>query len=341
MRCALIIAPNWIGDALMAQPLFAVIKQLHPKIVLDAVASTWVAPVLARMPEIRKIYLTSLAHGKLQLWKRWQLACDLRKAAYSMAYVLPNSLKSGLILKFSGIPLRIGYTGESRYILLNVRHPNPLKSKRTSMVLYYAALAYAPGAKIPRDLPLPRLTTDWSESIRVSHRFNLNTDISLIVFCPGAEYGPAKRWPTQHFAALARMINHSFPYIQVIALGSLRDRTVAQAIAEDVPSIRNLCGKTSLDEACALITRASVVVTNDSGLMHVAAALQRPIVALYGSTDPRYTPPLSKLAKVQWLHLKCSPCFARECPLHHFNCLRELSVEQVFNDLYSILIANR
>ncbi|MCG1055621.1 lipopolysaccharide heptosyltransferase II [Mycetohabitans sp. B5] len=341
MRRALIIAPNWIGDALMAQPLFALIKRLHPRIVLDAVAPAWVAPVLARMPEIREIHSTDLEHGKLQLWQRWQLASDLREAGYDAAYVLPNSLKSALIPWLAGIPLRIGYTGESRYMLLNVRHPNPPKGERAPMVPHYAALAYAPGAKLPADLPPPRLEIDLNEPVRVSHRFNLDTRVPLIAFCPGAEYGPAKRWPPEHFAALARMIGQSFPYTQIVALGSPKDSAVAQAIAERAPNVRNLCGQTSLGEACALITRASAVVTNDSGLMHVAAALRRPLVALYGSTDPRHTPPLSELAKVQWLHLECSPCFARECPLGHLNCLRELSAEQVFGDLRGMLIANR
>ncbi|WP_225721262.1 lipopolysaccharide heptosyltransferase II [Candidatus Vallotiella sp. (ex Adelges kitamiensis)] len=340
MRCALIIAPNWIGDALMAQPLFALIKRLYPGIILDAVAPAWVAPILARMPEIRQIYSANFTHSKLQLYQRWKLAGNLRKSVYNVAYVLPNSLKSGLIPWFSGIPLRIGYTGEGRYMLLNIRHPNPLRGKRASMVLYYAALAYAPGAKVPSNLPPPQLAIDLNESIRVLHRFNLDTRAPLIVFCPGAEYGPAKRWPPNYFAALANMIRQSFPYMQVIALGSFKDRIAAQAIVENAPNIYNLCGQTSLDEACALIAIASVVVTNDSGLMHVAAALCRPLVALYGSTDPRYTPPLSSLAKVQWLHLACSPCFARECPLYHLNCLHELSVDQVFNDLRAILVDN-
>ncbi|UDG82475.1 lipopolysaccharide heptosyltransferase II [Candidatus Vallotia cooleyia] len=340
MRRALIITPNWIGDVLMAQPFFMLLKQLHHKVVLDAVAPAWVAPVLARMPEIRTIYSTNLKHGKLQLWQRCQLGRTLRGAGYEAAYVLPNSLKSALILWFSGIPLRIGYTGEKRYMLLNVLHQNPPRDERTLMVPHYAALAFAPGAKLPANLPEPHLDIDLNELVRVSNRFNLDTRVPLIAFCPGAEYGPAKRWPPEHFAALARMISQSFPYIQIIVLGSPQDQVVAQIIVKHAPNVRNLCGQTSLGEACALVMSASAVVSNDSGLMHVAAALRRPVVALYGSTDPRHTPPLSGLAKVQWLHLKCSPCFARECPLGHMNCLRELSAKQVFGDLHHILIAN-
>ena len=344
MRRALVIAPNWIGDALMAQPLFSLLKQLHPRIVIDALAPTWVAPVLERMPEIHDVHATDLAHGKLQLMRRWQLASDLRDVGYDAAYVLPNSLKSALIPWLAGIRLRIGYTGESRYGLLNVRHANPQKDTRGPMAAHYAALAYAPGANVPdlaQRLPLPRLEADPNEAARVSTRFHLDTRVPLLVFCPGAEYGSAKRWPPEHFAALARIVSQSFPYAQIIALGSGKDAPLAQAIAEQAPQVRNLCGQTSLGEACALISRASAVVSNDSGLMHVAAALRRPLVAIFGSSDPRHTPPLSDTAKVQWLHLECSPCFARECPLGHLKCLRELSPEQVFGDLRGMLLGER
>jgi heptosyltransferase-2 len=344
MRRALVIAPNWIGDALMAQPLFALLKQLHPRIVIDALAPAWVAPVLDRMPEIHEVHATDLAHGKLQLVRRWQLAADLRDIGYDAAYVLPNSLKSALIPWLAGIRLRIGYTGEHRYGLLNVRHANPRKDARGPMAAHYAALAYAPGAPLEdlaARLPTPRLETDLNESARVSTRFNLDTRVPLVAFCPGAEYGAAKRWPPEHFASLARMIGQSFPYAQIVALGSGKDAPIAQAIADVTPQVRNLCGQTSLGEACALISRASAVVSNDSGLMHVAAALRRPLVAVFGSSDPRHTPPLSDVAKVQWLHLECSPCFARECPLGHLRCLRELTAEQVFGDLRGMLLGER
>jgi heptosyltransferase-2 len=347
MRRALVIAPNWIGDALMAQPLFSLLRKLHPRIIIDAVAPAWVAPVLERMPEIHDVYATDLAHGKLQMLRRWQLASDLRDVGYDAAYVLPNSFKSALIPFMAGINLRIGYKGESRYGLLNVRHANPPKDQRPPMVNQYAALAYAPGAKLPWlqenatvPMPVPRLDLDLNEAARVSTRFNLDTRAPLVVFCPGAEFGPAKRWPPEHFASLAQFIAQSFPYARIVALGSPKDAPLAQAIADRAPNVRNLCGQTSLGEACALISRASAVVTNDSGLMHVAAALRRPLVAVFGSTDPRHTPPLSDLAKVQWLHLECSPCFARECPLGHLNCLRELGADQVFGDLRGMLMTH-
>jgi heptosyltransferase II len=341
LRRALVIAPNWIGDALMAQPLFTLLKRLNPRLTIDALAPAWVAPVLERMPEISAVHSSTLAHGKLQLLNRWQLAGDLREERYDAAYVLPNSLKSALIPWMAGIRLRIGYTGEFRHGLLNVHHANPRKDARPPMVRHYAALAYAPGATLPEDLPLPRIESDLNEAVRVSNRFTLDNRVPLVVFCPGAEFGPAKRWPAEQFGMLAQLVRHAFPYAQIVALGSPKDSPIAAAIAEHAPFVRNLCGQTSLSDACALIGRASAVVSNDSGLMHVAAALRRPLVALYGSSDPRHTPPLSESAKVQWLHLECSPCFQRECPLGHFRCMRELSPEQVFEQLREMLLARR
>jgi len=341
MRRALVIAPNWIGDALMAQPLLARLVRQYPRLAIDAVAPASVAPVLERMPEIRDVYVTSFNHGELHLWPRWQLASDLHDVHYDAAYVLPNSLKSALIPWLAHIPLRIGYQGEHRFGLLNVMHANPPKNKRPSMVARYAALAYTPGAKLPEDLGAPRLEIDPGESLRACARFRLDARVPLLAFCPGAEYGPAKRWPPEHFAALARMVEQMFPYTQIVVLGTEKDVPLAQVITQRALNAHDLCGKTSLGEACALIAHASAIVTNDSGLMHVGAALGRPLVALYGSTDPRHTPPLTPHAKVQWLHLDCSPCFRRECPLGHLDCLRKLSVEQVFDDLHAMLLAQR
>lgn len=340
MRRALVIAPNWIGDALMAQPLFTVLKRLHPRLTLDVIAPASVAPVLERMSEVDHVHATDLAHGRLQFLQRWQLGNELNDLGYDAAYVLPNSFKSALIPWLARIPLRIGYRGEQRYGLLNVIHAPPSKKKeRPPMVAHYAALAYAPGATLPETLPPPRLDVDLNEATRVSHRFTLDTRVPLVVFCPGAEYGPAKRWPPEHFATLAGLIRQSFPYAQFIALGAQKDAPVAQVITDNAPFVRNLCGQTALGEASALIGRAALVVSNDSGLMHVAAAMRRPLVALYGSTDPRHTPPLSDTAQVQWLHLACSPCFARECPLGHLNCLRQLAPEQVFESARQQLMA--
>lgn len=321
----------------MAQPLLVLLKKQHPQIMIDILAPKWVAPVLAQMPEVDKVRSTDFVSGKLQLRKRWQIAKELRQVGYERAYVLPNSAKSALIPWFAGIRLRIGYQGEHRYGLLNVRHANVRRSERLPMVHRYAALAYAPGAALPNILPSPYLVVDPNKIAPLLHRLVLDPDLPLIAFCPGAEYGSAKRWPSEHFATLARLIKRALGHAQIVALGSAKEAQLAQAIVDRAPFVRNLCGQTELNEACSLISHAHAVVSNDSGLMHIAAALRCPLVALFGSSDPRHTPPLSDTANIQWLQLACSPCFARECPLGHLKCLRELSPERVFNQLKTML----
>ncbi|GAA0838142.1 lipopolysaccharide heptosyltransferase II [Cupriavidus pauculus] len=337
MRKALVIAPNWIGDALMAQPLFALIKARHPRLMIDALAPKWVAPVLARMPEISKVFPSDLAHGKLQLSARLMFAQQLKHEGYDVAYVLPNSLKSALIPFLAGIPLRIGYRGEARFGMLNIRHANPPRDNRPPMVEHYARLALKPGARLPESIPDPRLKVDPARMAATAERFGIAPGTRLIAFCPGAEFGPAKRWPAAHFAALAQMLRRSYPYAQMVTLGSAKDAEIADEIVQGAPFVRNLCGQTSLDDAVDLLALSEAAVCNDSGLMHVTAALNRPQVAVFGSSDPRHTPPLSQAASIMWLQLECSPCFKRECPLGHLRCLKEIEPEMVFVELRKLL----
>ena len=313
----LVVAPNWIGDALMAQPLLARLREKQPEIRIDLLAPDWVAPVLRRMPGVDEVIAAPLRHGALQLRERWRLGRRLRTSGYDQAFVLPNAWKAALVPFFADVPLRSGYVGESRYGLLNLLYR--AGREREAMALHYARLSEPPGTLPAQPLPEPRLALEREKAQATARRFGL--DGRYAVFCPGAEYGPAKRWP--HFGALAPRMP-----LPVVLLGSARDREAC----DGVPGL-NLAGKTSLDEALDLIGCAELVVSNDSGLMHVAAALGRPQVALFGSSSPEHTPPLSARARVVWLHLECSPCFARVCPLGHFRCMQELSVERVLEEI--------
>ena len=335
MLRALIVAPAWIGDTVMAQPLFMRLHEKTPGLQLDALAPRWVAPTLQRMPEIAQIIDNPFAHGELSLGARYALARQLDKAGYQRAYILPNSLKSALIPFLAGIPERIGFTGEARYGLINRRHTLD-EAALPQMAERFAQLAEAPGAPLPRPLQNPRLASSreqQSTTLSALATFGIAARPDKIaVFCPGAEYGPAKRWPARHFAALADAL-HARGYA-VWLLGSPKDKAVGDEIiqlASPDAAPRNLCGATSLTQAIDLIAAADFVVCNDSGLMHVAAALDRPLIAVYGSSSPGFTPPLSKRAQIISLNLDCSPCFKRECPLGHLDCLNKLEPQRVLD----------
>ncbi|UCV29350.1 lipopolysaccharide heptosyltransferase II [Ferribacterium limneticum] len=325
---ALIVAPSWIGDTIMAQPLFARLQAKHPGLQLDALAPRWVAPVLQRMDEISDVVDSPFGHGQLSLKARWRLARELAARHYDAVYVLPNSLKSALVPWMAGIPQRIGFTGESRYGLINVRHTLD-KQALPLMLERFTQLAERPGASQPKPIPYPRIRSTAADQAKTQAELGLERPARVVAFCPGAEYGPAKRWPATHFATLARQLAEQGCAIWLF--GSPKDHAVAEEISQLAPGLcRNLCGATSLAQAVDLLALAELVVCNDSGLMHVAAALDRPIVALYGSSSPGFTPPLSDKADILSLQLDCSPCFKRECPLGHLDCLNKLFPEQVF-----------
>jgi heptosyltransferase-2 len=328
----LIVAPSWIGDALLAQPL---LRRLHDKlgrVSIDALAPPWCSPLLARMPEISEVIAAPFAHGELKLRARWRLGRELAPRKYDKAIVLPNSFKSALIPFFADIPLRAGYVGESRYGLLNLVHKLDA-AKLPLMAERYAQLAEKPGAELQRPLPPVRIEADAVNTARTTARLGLDRSRPIAAFCPGAEYGPAKRWPARHFAALARELK--LRGYAVWLIGSDKDADVGEAIrAQSDDACRNLCGMTDLAAAIDLISCARLVVSNDSGLMHVAAALGKPLIALYGSSSPAHTPPLSLssqpgLARIAKIDIECSPCYARECPLVHFKCMNDLLPGQV------------
>lgn len=327
MKKALIVAPSWIGDTIMAQPLFARLHARYPGLRLDALAPRWVAPVLQRMDEIGEVIDNPFGHGQLQLAARWRLARTLTMRGYDAVWVLPNSLKSALIPFLAGIPTRIGFKGEARYGLLNVRHRLD-QSALPLMVERFAQLAQAPGERLVRPVSHPILRSTAATRQKTLDELGMTPPARIVAFCPGAEYGPAKRWPATHFAELARRLAGEGCVIWLF--GSPKDHPVAEEIARLAPGCcTNLCGSTRLDQAVDLLALADLVVCNDSGLMHVAAAVDRPIVALYGSSSPGFTPPLSERASILSLQLDCSPCFKRECPLGHLDCLNQLTPASV------------
>ena len=327
----LVVAPSWVGDALMSQPLLTLLKQRDPQLQIDVLGPAWALPIFRRMPEVADTIESPFAHGELALSRRRRLGGELRARGYQRAYVLPNSFKSALVPWFAGVPERIGYVGEFRHGLLNAARKLD-KAALPLMLERFAHLADPPGSTPERPVPRPRLRVADAESAALIARLGLATDKSVICFCPGAEYGPAKRWPPAHFGALAERLSAAGNTVWLI--GSAKERDIGEAIrAAGGAAAINLCGKTSLDQAVMLLSRARLVLSNDSGLMHVDAALDRPMVALYGSSSPGFTPPLSERATVVKLDLPCSPCFARDCPLGHFDCMIKLTPERVENEI--------
>ncbi len=323
----LVVGPSWVGDTVMAQPLFRLLHQRHANLALDVVVPPFTLPLLTRMPEVRRGIAARFGHGELKLGERRRLAHELRAEHYDQAIVLPNSLKSALLPLLAGIPLRTGYRGEMRYGLLNdLRHLDAHALPK--MVERFAALALDRGGKLPRPLSAPRLAADLTNYKKIIEKQILISKRPVAALCPGAEYGPAKRWPPEYFGALARQAaNRGYA---VWLIGSTKDAAIGDDIVRaSGDNCINLCGKTTLEDAIDLISQAAVVVTNDSGLMHVAAALDRPLLALYGSSSPAFTPPLSDKAEIVKIDIDCSPCFKRECPLGHFNCMRGLAPERV------------
>lgn len=327
----LVIAPAWVGDMLMADVLLQRIKKTQPDAQIDVLAPRYLFPLLERLPSIHAVLENIFAHGELRLRARFAFGLSLRKAGYTQVIVLPNSLKSALIAWFAQIPLRTGFVGECRYGILNdVRRLD--KKALPQMVQRFALLAETRGtARLSAPVLSPKLTSSLTQQQQTVQDLGLSVSRPILVLCPAAEYGPAKRWPTAHFAQLAQLfLARNW---QVWVLGGKKDVALGAEITQLAPQVQNLCGKTTLAQVVDVLALATQVVSNDSGLMHLAAALDKPMVALYGSSSPDFTPPLSDKARVLSLDLACSPCFKRVCPLQHLNCLQQLSPDMVTAEL--------
>jgi len=315
----LIVGPSWVGDMVMAQSLFKLLKGRFPETELDVLAPAWSLPIIARMPEVRKGIVSPARHREIGLPARWRLARSLRAAGYQQAIILPRSLKAALVPWMAGIPRRTGFRGEMRYHLVNDMHEFD-ERRLDQTVKRFVALGLEPSESMP-PVPQPALRVSEAHQREIIKRLELTTDRSVIAMMPGAEYGPAKCWPLEYFAALAGMLASEGYAVWI--LGSEKDRAAGDSIAAGGQA-QNLCGRTELEDVIDLLAFCEQAVSNDSGLMHIAAAVGTRVVALYGSTSPGFTPPLTENRVLHYLGIECSPCFQRECPLGHFRCMREI-----------------
>ena len=291
----LVVGPSWVGDSVMAQTLYKRLKYENPDCVIDVMCPEWCLPLTNRMPEVNKGIISPYKHGEIGLISRYKYAKELKENAYDRSIILANSLKSSLIPLFAQIPIRTGWLGEMRYFFLN--DIRKLKGERRNlMVEKFAALSIKKGDYSLENLSFPSLQIDTENQKIISNKYKINNDLPCLAICPGAEFGPSKKWPSKFYAEVAKK------YIDdgwnILCFGSQNDKETGEEIetlndlaSED--SFFNLVGETSLEDAIDLLALCKKVVTNDSGLMHVAAAVGRPIVALYGPSSPDYTPPLT------------------------------------------------
>ncbi|MEO0574450.1 MAG: lipopolysaccharide heptosyltransferase II [Pseudomonadota bacterium] len=330
----LIVGPSWVGDMVMAHSLCQLLQQHAPERAIDMLAPPWSLPIVERMQGVRRGIALDLKHGELGLGVRRRLGHSLREQRYARAIVLPRSAKAALVPWHANIAQRTGFKGEMRFGLLNDIRPYD-RTVLDQTVKRFAALAPATHGELPETLPAPVLQKDTAALDAALTVFDLSADQPIVGLLPGAEYGPAKCWPLPKFATLARALIASG--VQVGIFGGPNDRAAGATISEAAPGVTNLVGETSLAQVVDLLSACTAVVSNDSGLMHVAAAVGTHVVAVYGSSSPAMTPPLTERADVHYLQLSCSPCFKRECPLEHLNCLHQIDVDPVLNSVRAVL----
>ncbi|CAM8378946.1 lipopolysaccharide heptosyltransferase II [Candidatus Methylopumilus universalis] len=323
----LIIGPSWLGDMVIAQKLFKVIKDIYPDSELHVASPAWTMPLVTRMPEVSKSISLPFSHGELNILKRYQIAKTLKLEGYSQAIVLPNSFKSALIPFFAGISKRTGFLGEVRFALINDRiKKDPLLYRTVDQFL-----ALAPKSKSTKVSLSTYLISKPSQGKKLLPG-KLSGSDKVLGIAPGAEYGESKRWPIEYFADVANeAIQKGWV---VISLGSTHDQDLGKTLDRLTKNkVINLIGKTKLEEVIDVMSLCQKFLSNDSGLMHVAASLNIKQVAIFGSSDPKKTPPLSRHAKLAYLDLSCSPCFERICPLQHTNCLKNIKPSEIIKKL--------
>lgn len=319
----------------MVQSLFMSLKRQNQENIIDVVAPAWSAPVIARMPEVRRIIEVDIAHGELQLAKRISVGKSLRRQ-YDQAIILPRSFKSALIPYFAKIPQRTAYRGEMRYGIVN-------DMRRLDKEVTYKAVERfvnlgeddSKSMQSPK-ICFPKLCVDQDKRHQAALRLGVSETSPSVALMPGAEFGPSKRWPAKYFGELASIFKQDG--YEVYVFGSPNDHAIGEKIVTSSNgSAKNLCGETTLEEVVDLISLVNIAITNDSGLMHIAAAVDRPVVVIYGAITPEYTPPLSNTAEIQYLNLDCSPCWQKQCPYGHYNCVRNLTVSRVYESAIKLL----
>lgn len=338
MNKILVMGPAWVGDMVLAQSLFKTLKANSPDCIIDVAAPAWTLPLLERMPEVSGKIALPFKHGELAFWQRIAFGKALKNKGYTQSIILTNSLKSAILPFAAGIPRRTSFLGEMRFCLVNdIRPLDKTKLKKT--VERFVTLGLNKNEALPNSIPNPALNASPEAARILASRLGvLNNQTKILGLCPGAEYGEAKRWPAEYYAEVANhVIQNGW---QVLLFGSDKDIPVTTQInALTQNKCVDLGGKTKLGEAIDLMSLCDTIVSNDSGLMHVAAALNKDnehkkLIAIFGSSDPFHTPPMNASAVIEYLGLECSPCFKRTCPLTHLNCLKQITSSKIIQHIH-------
>jgi heptosyltransferase-2 len=330
----LVLGPAWVGDMVLAQSLFTTLKKQLPDCQIDVAAPAWTLPLLERMPEVTNAIALPFKHGEFAFWERIRFGKSLRSAHYTQAIILTNSLKSAILPLAAHIPHRTSFLGEMRYGLINDIRPLD-KTKLPRTVDRFVTLGLPANTKLPSMLPNPKLIADHENALATLAKIgHAKPSQKVLGLCPGAEYGEAKRWPIEYYAEAAKaMLVKGW---EVWIFGSEKDIPYTQKINQLAENrCLDLGGKTKLGEAIDLMDLCDTVISNDSGLMHVAAALDKNLIAIFGSSTPHHTPPMSERSHIKYLGLHCSPCFERTCPLKNpeeqMQCLKKITPESVIH----------
>ena len=320
----LIIPQNWLGDIVMSQTLLKKIKSNNPKTSIDILVNSSLKNLVERMPEINKVIILDCNHRELGLFKRLRLAKEIKKSSYDRSIVLSRSLKSSLIPYFAKIPIRTGELGELRYLLINDLKEFSKESRRKTASRYISM--YSDNNEELSENYYPSLDSNSENIKNLSEKYDLKKDKKVIIFAPGAAFGPSKMWPVNKFRELGKKLNNDF---KILILGSTNEKSIGNDIVTNKNMI-NLCGKTSIADAVDLMHISKFCVSNDSGLMHLAAATNTKSISIYGSTSPDFTPPLTKNKDIHYKGMSCSPCFEKKCKYGHYNCLVDIHSDDVF-----------
>jgi len=326
----LVRSTNWVGDAILTTPAIRAVRKNFPDAEVSILAKPWVAPVFYNNPDIDHILVYD-SEGRHKGWSgKVRLARSLRERRFDLAILLQNAFEAALLAYLAGIPCRLGYKTDGRHLLLTHGvHLEP-RLKEVHEIEYYLGILEGSGLRSDgRDLILQVSEKERHEAEAFLSEYQISGGQPLAGVSPGATYGPAKRWLPERFAALCDRLQESSG-ARIVILGGPGDAAVGDQVSRfmKIPPI-NLCGKTTLRQAVSVIDRCHLFITNDSGLMHVAAALDIPLVAIFGSTNPNTTGPSSSKSRIVRVPMDCSPCLKTTCPEDH-RCMEEISVDQVY-----------